>query len=75
MREESTTDELMLPSIKSFEKQWRLPKTHFILYDSFYKAVIREGVWKERCNDNTRRLSTMIAETYTLAMVCNHYFA
>jgi hypothetical protein len=44
------------------------------LYDSFYKAIIGEGVWKERCKDNTRRLSTMIAEAYTLAMVHNHYF-
>jgi hypothetical protein len=45
------------------------------LYDSFYKAVMGEGVWKETCNNNTRRLGTMIAEAYTLTMVSNHYFA
>jgi hypothetical protein len=45
------------------------------LYDSFCKAIVGEGVWKERCNNDTRRLSTMITEAYTLAMVHNHYFA
>jgi hypothetical protein len=75
MCEESTRDELMLPSIKSFEKQWQLPMTHFVMYDSFCKAIVREGVWKERCNDDTRRLSTMIREAYTLAMMRIHYFA
>jgi hypothetical protein len=45
------------------------------LYDSFCKAVVGEGDWKERCNNDTRRLNTMITEAYTLAMVHNHYFA
>ena len=65
----------ILPSIEMFEKLWQLPKTHFILYEYFCKAVVGNAVWNARCLESDKKLCTMIAEAYTLSMLRNHYFA
>jgi hypothetical protein len=39
---------MLLPSIESFLQQWRLPKVHYLFYEYFYKAVIKDSVGNDR---------------------------
>ncbi len=39
-------DGLILPSIKSFQMRLKLPKVNFIFYEYFFKAVVRDSIWK-----------------------------
>jgi hypothetical protein len=64
---ECDVDGNLLPSIESFNKQWRIPKMYSLFFD--YK-----GVWKQRIVGN-KRLGTKIAEAHGNAMLRNNYFA
>jgi len=74
MCDECVEDGRVLPSIESFNKRWSLPKTHYVFFEYFYKAVIGEGTWKRRVMEN-KRLGSMVAEAYANAMLRNHYMA
>jgi hypothetical protein len=70
---------MLLPSIESFLQQWRLPKVHYLFYEHFYKAVIKDSV----CNDRIvaprpgpdDRFGTRIAKAYAYSLIANHYHA
>jgi hypothetical protein len=48
MCEECDAASMLLPSIESFLQRWRLPKVHYLFYEYFYKAVIKDSVWNDR---------------------------
>jgi hypothetical protein len=78
MCEECDAAGKVLPSIESFQEQWKLPKVHFLFYDYCFKPVIKESVWYERINAPQTsagdRLGPMIAEAYAFnSLVVNHY--
>jgi hypothetical protein len=46
MCSECEIDGLILPSIESFQMRLKLPKVNFIFYEYFFKAVVRDSIWK-----------------------------
>jgi hypothetical protein len=61
MCSECKIDGSILPSIESFQMRLKLPKVNFIFYEYFFKAVVREGVWKHLFVEN-KRLGTKVSE-------------
>jgi hypothetical protein len=79
MCEECDAASTLLPSIESFLQQWRLPKVHYLFYEYFYKAVIKDSVWNDRIDvprpGPDDRLGTRIAKVYAYSLIANHYHA
>jgi hypothetical protein len=58
----------VLPSLKSFQQQWNLPKIYFLFYNYFFKSVIQDLVWIDRVNMPSSsmgaRLGPLFSEAY-----------
>jgi hypothetical protein len=64
----------VLPSIKSFLEQWKLPKVFYLFYKFIFKPVIKARVWNDRVNSPTGdRLGPILAEAYATSLIRNHY--
>jgi len=74
MCSECNEDGMLLPSIESFAKRWKLPKMYYLFYEYFFKPVIGDATWKRRMAEN-KRLGSIIAEAYTHGVIRNHFFA
>jgi hypothetical protein len=52
----------------------KLPKVNFIFYEYFFKAVVRDSIWKW-CFAENKRLGTNVSEDFAHAIIENNYFA
>ena len=74
MCSECEIDGSILQSIKSFQMRLKLPKVNSIFYEYFFKAVVRDGIWKQ-CFAENKRFGTNVSKAFAHAIIENNYFA
>jgi hypothetical protein len=64
-------DQWVNPTInRKLSNEIEIPKVIFIFYEYFFKAVVRDGHWKQ-CFAENERLGTNVSEAFAHAIIEN----
>ena len=67
----------ILLSLSSIEQRFGCPKSYYLFYDHFYKAVLGDQAWKEamKDQDENSHIGNYTTEAFALLIIMNNYKA